>query len=313
MRNIKLLAIVVATLFVLSCSDSGGGGSDGGTLTPATVDESTAAKSVSMVLAATPLMDLSEDYSILSISGVNDPNKNIAAWVLDRVRDEILSTGRLHPAGSETYTDNCDSGSMTMKITWDGSDTIADCSQVSDVEATMQFDQCQSIDAYTDTYTNGTIHLSIPGNLCDPSEISMDFTNVTIQSEEVNINANNFSLDFFISGDTTTVTFDGDLSVSSDGVSEAMNFIDFVFTDTETYTGNSTRINGFISSSCFSGWVTFTTIEPVVTSYSDDCPTSGQVKVSGTGEITVTFNTDGSVTVGTLEYPSCLDLPQTCQ
>jgi hypothetical protein len=116
-----------------------------------------------------------------------------------------------------------------------------------------------------------------------------------------------------MSGDTTSATFNGDVSGSTGGVSDAMNFSNFNITNTETSEGDSATVSGAISGSCFTGWVTFATIEPVFTPYYADCPTAGQVTLSGDGEVTVTFNSDYSVTVGDTEYASCENLPQTCQ
>lgn len=129
----------------------------------------------------------------------------------------------------------------------------------------------------------------------------------------VNASMNSFSIDFSMSGDTTSATFNGDVSGSTSGVSGAMNFSNFKITDTETSGGDSATISGSISGSCFNGWVTFATIEPVFTPYYGYCPTSGQMTVAGDGEVTVTFNSDFSVTVGETEYASCENLPQTRQ
>jgi hypothetical protein len=141
----------------------------------------------------------------------------------------------------------------------------------------------------------------------------MDFDDVTLQSGDINASMNSFSIDFSMSGDTTSATFNGDVSGSTGGVSDAMNFSNFNITDTETSEGNSTTISGAISGGCFNGWVTFATIASVFTPYDGYCPTSGQLTVSGDGKVTVTFNSDDSVTVGETEYPSCENLPQTCQ
>lgn len=312
LRKPKYWAMIIAMICILSCGGGGGGDGDGGggtTLTPAAVDDTTAAEAVSMASAAVPLMALDEEFGTLSASSDTKPSQKIADWALRRVKEEIFSAALYQAAGSASESENCTTGNMTMDIIWDGPETVTDCSQASNVNATIQFNQCRE----SGTYFNGTIYLHISGNLCNPSAMSMDFDNVNIQSGDVNASMNSFSIDFSMSGETTSATFNGDVSGSTGGVSDAMNFSNFNITDTETSEGDSATISGAISGSCFTGWVTFATLEPVFTPYHSDCPTSGQVTVSGDVEVTVTFNSDYSVTVGDTEYASCENLPQTCQ
>ena len=308
---IRIFLILFLSLFLLNCGGGGDGGGVGGgnTLTPAAVDDTTGAEVVSMAFAAVPLMDLDEEFDTFSASSDTRPSQKIADWALRRVKEEIFSAAPYQAAGSASESEDCSSGNMTMNITWDGPETTTDCSQVSNVNATIQFNQCSE----SGTYINGTIYLHISGNLCNPSAMSMDFVNATIQSGDVNASMNSFSIDFSIGGDTTSATFNGDVSGSTGGVSDAMNFSNFNITNTETDEGDSATISGAISGSCFNGWVTFATIEPVFTPYYGYCPTSGQVTVSGDGEVTVTFNSDYSVRVGNTKYASCENLPQTCQ
>jgi hypothetical protein len=310
MRVLKL--IVVTAMVAIVCACGGGGGGDGGggtTLPSAAVDDATAAEAISMAFAAGPLMDLDGEFDTFSASSDTKPSQKLADWTLKRVKEEIFSAAPYQAAGSASESENCITGNMTMNITWDGPQDATDCSQISNVNATLQFNQCGE----SDTYINGTMYLQIPGNMCNPSAMSMDFVNVTIQSGDVNARMNSFSIDFSMNGGTTSATFNGDVSGTAGGVSDAMNFSDFNITDTVTTEGNSATVNGAISSSCFSGWVTFGTIEPVFTPNYGNCPTSGQVTISGDGKVTVIFNNDYSVTVGDTEYASCENLPQTCQ
>ena len=291
------------------CGGGDGGGGGGTTLTPAKVDDKTAAEAVAIAFAAGPLMDLNEEFDTFSASSDTRQSQKITDWALGRVKEGIFSTAPYQAKGSGSESDNCGTGNMTMNITWDGPQTATDCSQVSNVNATLQYNQCSE----SGSYINGTIYLHIPGNLCNPSAMSIDFVNATIQNGDVNTSMNSFSIDFSMSGNTASATLNGDLSGSTGGVSAVINFSNFNITDTETSGGDSATISGAISGSCFNGWVTFTTIEPVYTPYDGYCPTSGQVTVSGDGEVTVTFNSDYSVTVGDTEYASCENLPQTCQ
>jgi hypothetical protein len=310
LRKPRYWAMLIAMICILSCGGSDGDdGSGETTLTPAAVDDTTAAEAVSMAFAAEPLMSLDDDFEILSASSDTRPSIKIADWAFRRVKEEIFSTGFYKAAGSVSESENCTTGNITMNITWDGPETVTDCSQASNVNATLQFNQCSE----SGTYIDGKIDLHIPGNLCNPSAMSMDFVNVTIQGDDVNARMNSFSIDFSMSGDTTSATFNGDVSGNTGGVSDAMNFSNFNITNTETSEGDSATVSGAIGGSCFTGWVTFTTIVPVITPNYADCPTAGQVTLSGDGEVTVTFNSDYSVTVGETEYASCENLPQTCQ
>jgi hypothetical protein len=309
---ICVFLMLLLSLFLLNCGGGGGDGDGGGggtTLTPAAVDDTTAAEVVSMAFASAPLMDLDEEFDTLSVSSGTRSSLKIADWALRRAKEEIFSAVPYQVASSASESENCTTGNMTMNISWDGPQNATDCSQISNVNASMQFNQCSE----SGTYLNGTIYLHISGNLCNPSAMSMDFVNATIQNGGVNARMNSFSIDFSMSDDTTSATFNGDVSGSAGGVSEAMNFSDFNITGKETSGGESTTISGAISGSCFNGWVTLATVEPVISPYYGSCPTSGQVTVSGSGEVTVTFHSDYSATVGDTEYASCEDLPKTCQ
>jgi hypothetical protein len=307
LRKPRTWAMLIAMICILSCGGSGDG--DGITLTPAAVDDTSAAEAVSMAFAAGPLMDLDDELEILSASSDTRAGLKIADWLLRRVKEEIFSAGLYKAAGSVSESEDCTTGNMTMDISWDGPETATDCYQVSNVNATIHYNRCSESDAYID----GTIYLDIQGNLCNISEMSMNFVNVSIQSGDVNATMNNFSIDFSMNGDSTSATFNGDVSGSTGGVSDAMSFSNFNITVSETTEGDSATASGAISGSCFTGWVTFATLSPVFTPYNDDCPTSGQMTLSGNGNVTVTFNSDAIVTVGDTEYSSCENLPQTCQ
>ena len=307
---IPVFFMLLLSLVLLNCGGGGDGGDGGGTtLTPAAVDDTTAAEVLSMAFASAPLMDLNEEFDTFSVSSDTRPTLKIADWALRRAKEEIFSAAPYQVASSVSESENCSTGNMTMDMTWDGPQNATDCSQISNVNASMQFNQCSE----SGIYINGTITLFISGNLCNPSAMSMDFVNATIQNGDVNARMNRFSIDFSMSGDTVSATFNGDVSGSAGGVSEAMKFSNFNITDTETDEGESTTISGAISGSCFNGWVTLATVAPVLWPHSGSCPTSGQVTVSGDDDVTATFHSDYSVTVGEAEYTSCENLPQACQ
>jgi hypothetical protein len=78
--------------------------------------------------------------------------------------------------------------------------------------------------------------------------------------------------------------------------------------------GEEFTLDGKYTGGCLDGWITIETIIPIFLPDGGQCPTSGEVRISGNGEATFEFNSDGSVTVyvdgDTLDYASCDDLPQ---
>ena len=78
--------------------------------------------------------------------------------------------------------------------------------------------------------------------------------------------------------------------------------------------GEEFTLDGDYTGGCLDGWITIETIIPIFLPDGGQCPTSGEVRISGDGEATIEFLSDGSVTVyvdgDTLDYASCDDLPQ---
>ena len=78
--------------------------------------------------------------------------------------------------------------------------------------------------------------------------------------------------------------------------------------------GEEFTLDGDYTGGCLDGWITIETIIPIFLPDGGQCPTSGEVRISGNGEATFEFDSDGSVTVyvdgDTLDYASCDDLPQ---
>lgn len=114
-----------------------------------------------------------------------------------------------------------------------------------------------------------------------------------------------------------TVTFDGSFSgtIGGDSFNESYGNFVYTFQDTtvDSIPGILFTLNGSYKGACLDGWVTIVTIEPVFVPESSECPTSGQIEISGNGEATIVFHSDGSVTINVgedeLYYESCDDLP----
>lgn len=78
--------------------------------------------------------------------------------------------------------------------------------------------------------------------------------------------------------------------------------------------GKEFTLNGDYTGGCLDGWITAETLVPIFLPDGGQCPISGEVRISGDGEATIEFDSDGSVTVyvnaDTLDYASCDVLPQ---
>jgi len=72
------------------------------------------------------------------------------------------------------------------------------------------------------------------------------------------------------------------------------------------------ELSGSLTGGCLNGWVTFETEVPIAVSDTDDCPSAGQLTLSGEWEITVIFNPDGSMDIGDVHYDSCDDVVGSC-
>jgi hypothetical protein len=72
------------------------------------------------------------------------------------------------------------------------------------------------------------------------------------------------------------------------------------------------ELSGSFTGVCLNGWVTFVTDVPIETSDTNSCPSAGRLRLSGDGEMTVSFNPDGSVDIGVIHYDSCNDVGEDC-
>ena len=171
---------------------------------------------------------------------------------------------------------------------------------------------------------NGTAHLTMSGNFCAPTSISVRFTNMTIEEGDFSATLPNFSINYSNitwSWDeivAATVTLNGSISSSSGAESFNMTFNNYTLTMAETGpTTTEHTVNGSLTGSCIDGWVTFETTETIIAEDGSDCPTSGTVRMIGEGEAIIYFNADGSVDIeivggATTHYDSCNDLPDEC-
>jgi hypothetical protein len=113
------------------------------------------------------------------------------------------------------------------------------------------------------------------------------------------------------------LNLDGSFSGSIDGSSfdEAYENLVLTFQNTvvDSTPGTSLTVDGSYNGGCLDGWINIETLEPIFIPDSDDSPTSGRLRLSGSGEATIVFESDGGVTISVdgeeLSYADYGDLP----
>ncbi|MFO7646070.1 MAG: hypothetical protein R6W95_16930 [Desulfosarcina sp.] len=317
----RMVWVVVFAFVVLSCGGGGGGGSAPTTLTPATITPESLAQSAAMALITGDLTDLNQTLSPLSSSGYQPLKADLAARMIDIVMDEIFRQPHiLKPAGSVSESDTCSNGgTISISASWVGpDDDPVDCSEVTNLNATMTFSSCTEGGLFAD----GTVRLRFTGNACEPTAIAMEFANLTLEEsvENMQISMNTFKMDIagmvWSLGEVTrmTATFNGDVSAILGDEAFDMQFSNYRYGVQPSGSGGAyvVTVDGSLTGSCLDGWVTVSTLEALVVPLSNGCPVSGKLGISGTGQGTVTFTSpgvqvdwDGQIT----DYPTCDDLP----
>jgi hypothetical protein len=315
--------VAVFAFVVLSCGGGGGGG--GGaptTLAPATITPESLAQSAAMALITGELTDLNQTLNPLSSSGYQPLKADLAARMVDLVMDEIFRRPPiLKPAGSGSESETCSNvGSISISASWVGPDDPLDCSEVTNLNATMTFSNCTE----GGFSANGTVRLRFTGNACEPTAIAMEFANLTLDLEDGAENMTLIMNDFRMTiadmqwalGEVTrmTATFNGDVNaIWGDEVFD-MQFSNYRYGMQLSGSGDAyvVTVAGSLTGSCLDGWVTVSTLEALVVPLSSTCPVSGKLGISGTGQGTVTFTSpgvqvdwEGQIT----DYPTCDDLP----
>ena len=144
----------------------------------------------------------------------------------------------------------------------------------------------------------------------EETPVEMDYNNWMMAFSSVKYDGSNEMVE-------ATLTINGSFSGNIDGNQFNESYKNVAISAQETIAdsvpGELITINGQYKGACLNGWVTIETIEPVFFPESSQCPTSGQVKLSGNGEATIAFHNDGSVTINVsgedLGYTTCDDLP----
>lgn len=324
---VRLLVVCSMVFWLSACGDNDdddGGSADDG-LSSASMDHTTAEKALALAIQAGDLSETSwswlDHVYYLSVGQNTEAAISMTDWVLKSIK-EAFDAGTVTREQDETRaaipsgTLTCDdSGSVDMELSWTGPDAPDNICDVSDLTATLSFHDCGE----NEETVNGTVTLLVGENLCAPLTMSVSFQQFAIvyssggtkvACEEFRLAMNDIQVDAD-SGELTHVTaaMNGDIAV------DAVSAEYFQYAEDITVDGDDNEINisGSVTGACLNGWVTFTTLSPVLYNGSDTCPIGGSLRLSGTSDITATFNSDGSLTIGEVDYASCDDLPQECR
>jgi hypothetical protein len=324
---VKLLVVCSMVFWLSACGDNDdddGGSADDG-LSSASMDQSTAENALTLAMRAGDLSDVSwswlDHVYYLSVGPNTEGAITMADWALKSIK-EALDAGTVAreqdgtraaiPSGTMTCDD---SGSVDVELGWTGSEDPADVCDVSDLTATLSFHECTE----NGETVNGTVQLLVGGDLCEPQTMSVSFKQFGIiySSGNTKVSCGEFRLamnDIQVNTDNgelthVTAAMNGDIAV------DAVSAEYFQYAEDITVDGNDNEINisGSLTGACLDGWVTITTLSPILYNDNETCPTGGSLRLSGTSDITATFNNDGSLVIGEEEYASCENLPETCQ
>ncbi|MBW2337347.1 MAG: hypothetical protein JRF47_11435 [Deltaproteobacteria bacterium] len=244
--------------------------------------------------------------------------------------DDPADCSQVQNATMELTFVNCQEGSNTMNGIM-AIDFQGDLCAITPSELRMYFNNLR----YQNQVDNSDITLNLTmdftGIQYDENEymtgmsISLDGSiNGTFEETPVEMDYNNWMMAFSsVKYDGSnemveaTLTINGSFSGTIDGNQFNESYKNVAISAQETIAdsvpGEFITINGQYKGACLNGWVTIETIEPVFFPESSQCPTSGQVKLSGNGEATIAFHNDGSVTINVsgedLGYTTCDDLP----
>jgi hypothetical protein len=316
---------IVCLLSIAFIGCGGGGSSDGGgggTLLPANLDQSTAEIATALAMSTSTLTDFSDMWiNEISRSAAIDSHQsvNLSVWALRTLREAfaagtVVNQSNLLRAGSESFSDSCDSGTISMNAIWTGSDNPVDDCQISDLHSTLTMSNCVQFGEQVD----GVITISISGTLCDPTSVSIGFNNLTYADMGgMQISSDHLDMTMAVLSGTfdnpsqLRATIDGDMSMGAVDVEFSS------YTEELSISGSmaEVRVNGSLSGSCLDGWVTVTTITPIRSYGGEICPIQGQVQISGAGaDFLVTMNSDGSMDIGDAHYDTCEDpaVPDSC-
>jgi hypothetical protein len=147
---------------------------------------------------------------------------------------------------------------------------------------------------------------------------SLEGTAMNVSFDALNFAMAGMVYDVFDEIVEATFTINGSMSGNIDGDQFSEGYRNLLLHYEQTVQGANSgeefTVNGDYAVSCLGGWITIETLVPVFWPDGGNCPTSGEVRISGDGEATIESHSDGSLTIyvdgDALDYASCDDLPQ---
>lgn len=315
------ILIFVISHFVWSC----GGGGDGSrndpspeSLSPATLDQASAEKAMALAMNGEGDINDVSEFRIDELLLKRSVFPSYQGWILKQVRaafaagkvvDYETRNGAMDQSGSCAI-----SGSYHTSGSWNGPSETQDICEVSDAMLTMHYDNCRNYNKKID----GDMIVHIGGSLCLPTSMAITYTDITLDDystgihiESENIEAEMSDLQWTADAKALThmtSTLNGHMVIDAYDV----EFYEYVEDIAVNGNAQTITINGSVTGACLDGWVTLSTLDPIVTDETSGCPVGGGLQLSGTDDVFVLFNDDGSMDIGDVHYASCEELPQEC-
>lgn len=328
MKKIGILFILLLSFVFISCGGNGGGNDDPKdtkkTTPNATLDPKSAQAIAGISLAMRDVSGSFEQSSPVNLfssqSNAFDPGSNLISEMLDIIRRQIIQgKDQLQALGSNSKKLDCNNGgSITLESAWDGPEKYSNCSEVSDISGKLEMDVCQ----FGNVHLDGSAKFSIDGSLCAPTSLSLSYSewNVQADSPKMSFNFPNLSIkasEIQYLGDEITymkMLFNGGMESEYRGDLFKAEFNNYTLTLDATNPAHvSLSISGSFRGECMDGWVSITTSKPIVFPGNGGCPVDGELKISGNGDMVISFNADGSVDVGDNHFTSCNKISSECK
>jgi hypothetical protein len=292
--------IPAAALLALPLACGGGGGGDGETTVAASSTQVGQA-----VLVAASAIDAADAAIDTGGSAVASSSVHSSAMGGGMLSGSASFAGMgMGPGHLDVGASSCDgSGTVATHMEW--SDLNPDTLCVGGLDATFTLDDCASDAGDT---MHGQMGMTFTGSTCDPQQIGMDFSGVTVDTPEGMLSGD-FAMTMsgmMFAGDPTafdingaTITFDGRMQMAGAGfgtVSMDMDQLAYRFDDA-THTAD---VNGTLTVHCNDQAFPMTMVTDAsgLTLDADGNVVAGHMMVTTDGTShTVTFNGDGSIDV----------------
>jgi len=257
--------------------------------------------------------------------------------LINRAAGEVQQ-GNVHALSSSSKSRNCNMGSESISMSWDGPDMaliVNVCSEVNNIKMDLTFNNCTKMGATID----GTMSISIPDSLCNITEGTPSSMSITMNgtiydlSEGLTADFDQFSIEvsnLVINGlydvgiSQMDAIINGGVAGTIDGESGSIAFNDFSLHLNEEYdvAGHgyyySTTLDGLVQTTCLDGWVKITTTTPIaIPDNFDNCPFAGNFEIEGSdATATITALDFGGVDISlngvTTSYATCDEVPSSC-